>query len=280
MYNAQGVYNKSQIIENMSNPADMIRTDDIDPESGVSIDSSGTDVSISMPNSGKYALKQEALYLSNMDDEHHKLVYDSELNGPKLTGFKGGSLGTSQHGENTDILNWNREEGIIIPASDNMEWVSKGNEARGQNAYILNDSNKYKKLMITGRRENNKREIGLWDNVFINSDLNVKNNICMGGSDGKEVCINKNQLKQLKIHDTRNDNKNPQHYRSMGQGVYREFKLNNKFGLGNSGYFVLQTTVPWPDTTGGSVTQIAYLSDARLHSRAGNSNDSGWGGWK
>ena len=77
--------------------------------------------------------------------------------------------------------------------------------------------------------------------------------------------------------DTRSTNQTPDWYRSTyGMGVIYEFKSGNSINVGISGYVVLATLVPWPDSSGGDVIQIA-LSGTTIKKRSGTSDS--WGSW-
>lgn len=85
------------------------------------------------------------------------------------------------------------------------------------------------------------------------------------------------KLRKSTMTDTRSTNQTPDWYRSTyGMGVIYEFKSGNSINVGISGYVVLATLVPWPDSSGGDVIQIA-LSGTTIKKRAGTSDS--WGSW-
>jgi hypothetical protein len=58
------------------------------------------------------------------------------------------------------------------------------------------------------------------------------------------------------IPDTRNINDSPQKYWEKGPGVYNEFKWAPSVDMPTfQGHVVLETTVPWPDPSGGPIRQ-------------------------
>ena len=63
-------------------------------------------------------------------------------------------------------------------------------------------------------------------------------------------------ITKLTAPDTRSTNGTPQSYWGQGPGVYPEFKLASAIGIpGGSGFGMLETSVPWWDPSGGSITQ-------------------------
>ncbi|ULY68587.1 hypothetical protein [Chlorella virus XW01] len=86
--------------------------------------------------------------------------------------------------------------------------------------------------------------------------------------------------------DTRNDNLIPSAYRArakaIGGGIkIEEFKFNNKIDLPDKHgtYCYLVTIVPWSDTSGGTIKQIAY-ADNSTFIRSSTDNDTKWGNWR
>ena len=85
------------------------------------------------------------------------------------------------------------------------------------------------------------------------------------------------KLRKTTMTDTRSTNQTPDWYRSTyGMGVIYEFKSGDSINVGISGYVVLATLVPWPDSSGGDVIQIA-LSGTTIKKRSGTSDS--WGSW-
>ena len=62
---------------------------------------------------------------------------------------------------------------------------------------------------------------------------------------------------KLAAVDTRTTNDSPQTYWSKGMGIYPEFKSATAVGLPTTGgpFGMLETTVPWADSTGGPIVQ-------------------------
>lgn len=79
--------------------------------------------------------------------------------------------------------------------------------------------------------------------------------------------------------DTRNDNQLPSWYWSnYPRQNASEFKLASVMGLGTSGYVAVETVVPWGDSTGGAITQTAYLQNGTVMRRKSN-GESSWTAW-
>lgn len=83
------------------------------------------------------------------------------------------------------------------------------------------------------------------------------------------------------FQDTRSANTTPAHYRAMGMGIRNEFKDCGTIKLKGctTTYAVVETIIPWPDTSGGAIRQVAY-ADGGIFYRTGASNDSGWNIWR
>jgi hypothetical protein len=89
---------------------------------------------------------------------------------------------------------------------------------------------------------------------------------------------------QTLIKDTRHTNEEPEYYRKLGMGTYKEFKKSDVMGIkqlkGEYGsYSVLETTVPWIDVSGGRIKQI--IIGINIYYRYGNYGDkNGWTDWE
>lgn len=83
------------------------------------------------------------------------------------------------------------------------------------------------------------------------------------------------------LPDTRNDNQNPQwYYTNYPRQIIREFKYANRIGIGTSGvYGVLETYIPWTDSSGGLPTQVFYSNSTGTYERVATSTTA-WGAWK
>jgi hypothetical protein len=93
--------------------------------------------------------------------------------------------------------------------------------------------------------------------------------------DANGKIINRNGINQMK--DNRNEKLLPKDYRAKGIGKYTEFKY--QYITENNQYIVLETTVPWPDISGGRIKQLAYADDG-VYYRTGLQNDSAWENFK
>lgn len=84
-----------------------------------------------------------------------------------------------------------------------------------------------------------------------------------------------------RIKDTREDNQKPSWYFSNHpRETVREFKRNNVLGITSDGsYGVLETEVPWSNTSGGQIKQTLYTDIATYERRGNNTNDT-WQTWK
>lgn len=95
---------------------------------------------------------------------------------------------------------------------------------------------------------------------------------------GNEICDSKAR-KSRDIPDTRNNNQSPSWYMAnYPKQVITEFKIASKIGLYEESYAVLETTVPWPDPSGGYPKQRAMISN-KIYWRVGTS-DAAWGSWQ
>lgn len=84
-----------------------------------------------------------------------------------------------------------------------------------------------------------------------------------------------------KVHDTRNDNQQPSWYISnYKMTAVLEFKVLNTMGIAGHGLFgLLETKVPWNDSTGGYPKQNLTCVDGTIYTRYGVS-DTAWSSWK
>jgi hypothetical protein len=85
---------------------------------------------------------------------------------------------------------------------------------------------------------------------------------------------------QILIKDTRHTNEEPEYYRKLGMGTYKEFKKLKLFEINEEpNYFLLETIVPWNDITGGRIKQIAYSFN--IYYRFSHINEkNGWCKWE
>ena len=83
---------------------------------------------------------------------------------------------------------------------------------------------------------------------------------------------------KLKFLDTRSDNKLPSYYRGIGSGTTKEFKSGTAIGL-DDGFCMVETSVPWGDTSGGRVFQWAVSTNMHISYRWGTSDDTSWSSW-
>lgn len=60
------------------------------------------------------ALNDFPLQLGASGDNNHKLAYSSTINGPLITGYTGGALGTADGAVNTQILSWKSSGNVGI----------------------------------------------------------------------------------------------------------------------------------------------------------------------
>jgi len=117
-------------------------------------------------------------------------------------------------------------------------------------------------------RPNSLNIVGMSDNKGKNRKIHMW---AEGGLNIAGKVIAKNGL-DLMV-DNRNERLTPKQYRAKGIGKYTEFKSGHN-GL-PGGFSFVETIVPWPDTSGGKVKQIAY-SDNGVYYRVGKIDDSAW----
>jgi hypothetical protein len=197
---------------------------------------------------GDIRIPDKTIFLRGGTDPNHYLKWSLDVDGPELKGFNGGKLTT----RDKSVLGWNNNGTVYINSG----------------------------LLKVGRNDGGWPEgwgngIHTWD---LKSDgtgnfnyLNTTNNVSIGGKITARGGLNL-------MTDNRNDNKLPSWYRARGVGKYDEFKLNEKIGTNLGGYTYLVTIVPWPDTSGGRVKQIAY-TDVGVKYRVGNAADNAWEAW-
>ncbi len=124
---------------------------------------------------------------------------NADTDGPALSGFKGGLLGTTENGQKA-VLSWssNRNVGIgtVSPASDKLDvagsvrLLSKSNPVRftsewtafpdltTNQAEICNDTTYHKALMIVGNQSAGQgRKVAMWDRLDVNGLLYVNGNM-------------------------------------------------------------------------------------------------------
>ena len=78
--------------------------------------------------------------------------------------------------------------------------------------------------------------------------------------------------------DTRDGNNLPSYYYSLGRGFVQEFKTITAIGINRgNGYCNLVTHIPWWDSSGGAIRQVAYF-DTGMAMRSGNGTNA-WHNW-
>ena len=115
----------------------------------------------------------------------------------------------------------------------------------------------------------------------INSSLDVAKNFAT------DVATNKaNTAKQeaivgaRNIPDTRNDNQNPQWYiEHYPKQLINEFKNANVIGITGTTYGILETKVPWVDSSGGFPVQTFRSNNTPTYQRRGL-NSTNWSAWE
>lgn len=87
------------------------------------------------------------------------------------------------------------------------------------------------------------------------------------------------QVALVSVFDTRNDDQPPSWYWANGIKTRYEFKNSSYIGfnLGTYQFGVLQTIIPWTDSTGGAITQAFYYN-GRVWTRYSTST-SAWSAW-
>jgi len=85
---------------------------------------------------------------------------------------------------------------------------------------------------------------------------------------------------KIAIPDTRNIVELPSAFYARGQGVYTEFKDTAAPGFfpTPSGFGILETTVPWPESSGGSIIQDLRLGLNRYKRQS--TGPSTWSVWE
>lgn len=96
--------------------------------------------------------------------------------------------------------------------------------------------------------------------------------------------IDESILADKTIKDTRNYNQTPRWYRTTYPlQTVKEFKMSGAIGLPyiKEGRFaILETTVTWNNTSGGTVKQIATDNMNNVYTRRGLTDDSAWTAWE
>ena len=82
------------------------------------------------------------------------------------------------------------------------------------------------------------------------------------------------------IQDTRNDNQNPQWYiEHYPKQLINEFKNANVIGISGTTYGILETKVPWGDSSGGFPVQTFRSNNTPTYQRRGL-NSTNWSDWE
>lgn len=108
----------------------------------------------------------------------------------------------------------------------------------------------------------------------------LKGNV-MWCADGNLCTVPPGKEMRIPIVDTRNSNPTPEQWRARGMGIYHEFKSIGTIGsdrCGGNDWAIVKTIVPWPDRSGGPVSQVAY-SGGCMRIREENNTDNWWP-WK
>lgn len=97
----------------------------------------------------------------------------------------------------------------------------------------------------------------------------------------RRIGVNSGDIKQTGCasEDTRSVNSLPSYYYSLGRGFVQEFKQSSVIGInrGSGGFCNLVTHIPWGDSSGGAIRQVAYF-DTGMAMRSGNGTNA-WHNW-
>jgi hypothetical protein len=81
---------------------------------------------------------------------------------------------------------------------------------------------------------------------------------------------------RLALEDRRNTNDPPSYYYRKGPGKYVEFKYSDTMGIPNLGWMYVETDVPWPDPSGGRVSQTARAWNKNLTMKRISKGPTNW----
>ncbi|BDU92660.1 pyocin knob domain-containing protein [Clostridium perfringens] len=136
--------------------------------------------------------------------------------------------------------------------------------------------NLYPEDRITTYTRNYIYETNSWGNWYKNYDSANKPTLDELGTYSKEIIDIR-----TKILDTRNDNQNPNWYiQTYPYQVVNEFKISRAIGIPNGGalFGVLETKIPWNNTSGGFPVQTFKSNSYPTYKRHGIS-DTEWSEW-
>lgn len=136
--------------------------------------------------------------------------------------------------------------------------------------------NLYPEDRITKFTRNYIYETNSWGNWYKNYDSANKPTLDELGTYSKEIIDIR-----TKILDTRNDNQNPNWYiQTYPYQVVNEFKISRAIGIPNGGtlFGVLETKIPWNNTSGGFPVQTFKSNSYPTYKRHGIS-DTEWSEW-
>lgn len=114
-------------------------------------------------------------------------------------------------------------------------------------------------------------------NVAATNALGTRVSTVEQTASGLSVSLSTEYAKKT-IPDTRSANQNPQWYMSnYPKQVVAEFKTASVIGLSGEGFAVLETTVPWTDSSGGWPKQSAKIAGKEYWRIAASA--TAWGAW-
>lgn len=168
----------------------------------------------------------------------------------------------------------NTPEGTLIQGSARVFLLKNigYNLGRFQQEFI----NLYPEDRITKYTRNYIYETNSWGNWYKNYDSVNKPTLDELGTYSKEIIDIR-----TKILDTRNDNQNPNWYiQTYPYQVVNEFKISRAIGIPNGGalFGVLETKIPWNNTSGGFPVQTFKSNSYPTYKRHGIS-DTEWSEW-
>lgn len=168
----------------------------------------------------------------------------------------------------------NTPEGILTQGSARVFLLKNigYNLGRFQQEFI----NLYPEDRITKYTRNYIYETNSWGNWYKNYDSANKPTLDELGTYSKEIIDIR-----TKILDTRNDNQNPNWYiQTYPYQVVNEFKISRAIGIPNGGalFGVLETKIPWNNTSGGFPVQTFKSNSYPTYKRHGIS-DTEWSEW-
>lgn len=121
-------------------------------------------------NEGKYVLNEQKLHLKGRQDENNVLEWNREEDGPRLTGWRSGALGTTERGY-IEAMRWDKD-GVRLKGDREIEFGAGETKERSAGKIKYGGDWDKNALNIVGAGQEGKTRVTrVWDALKINDAI-------------------------------------------------------------------------------------------------------------